>query len=89
MMLRLLVCLSTKSESNSACRAISTHGGTHRFGATKADWLRDLIMTLGSFAVSPMRALYRMGFRLNQEEKEAYIAAWRHVGCVMLHSLPI
>jgi hypothetical protein len=37
-------------------------------------------MTLGSFAVSPIYAMRRMGFYMTKEEEEAYVAAWRHIG---------
>ena len=44
------------------------------------DAIRDLLATLGSFAIAPLWSLQRMGIKLTEEEKEAYIAVWRHIG---------
>ncbi len=41
---------------------------------------RDLLATLGSFAIAPLWSLRRMGIRLTDEEEHAYIAVWRHIG---------
>lgn len=49
-------------------------------------WLiepRDLIATLGSFAIAPLWSLRRMGIVLTDEEEEAYVAVWRHIGWVV------
>ena len=41
---------------------------------------RDLIATLGSFAIAPLWSLRRMGISLTDEEEQAYVATWRHIG---------
>lgn len=44
--------------------------------------IRDMLATLGSFAIAPLWSLRRMGFRLSPEEELAYVATWRHIGYV-------
>ena len=41
---------------------------------------RDLLATLGSFAIAPLWSLRRMNIWLTDEEEEAYVAVWRHIG---------
>ena len=41
---------------------------------------RDLLATLGSFAIAPLWTLKRQGIELSREEEMAYIAVWRHIG---------
>jgi hypothetical protein len=41
---------------------------------------RDLLATLGSFAIAPLWALRRNGLSLTYEEEHAYLAVWRHIG---------
>jgi hypothetical protein len=43
----------------------------------------DLLATLGSFCVACIWSMERMGIYLCQEDKEAYITAWRHIGYYM------
>ncbi|CAD6586807.1 MAG: hypothetical protein TREMPRED_004561 [Tremellales sp. Tagirdzhanova-0007] len=40
----------------------------------------DLLATLGSFAIAPLWSLRRMKILLTEEEEEAYVAVWRHIG---------
>jgi hypothetical protein len=41
---------------------------------------RDMIATLGSFAIAPLWSLRRLGITLTDEEELAYVSAWRHIG---------
>ena len=43
----------------------------------------DLLATLCSFSVAPLASLQRMGIRPTQQEREDYIALWRHIGFYM------
>lgn len=40
----------------------------------------DLLVTLLSFSAAPLASLARMGLSLSQDEQEAYLGVWRHVG---------
>lgn len=44
--------------------------------------IRDMIATLGSFAIAPLWSLRRLGIHLNAEEELAYVSIWRHIGLV-------
>jgi hypothetical protein len=41
---------------------------------------RDMIATLGSFAIAPLWSLRRLGIHLTDEEELAYVSVWRHIG---------
>lgn len=41
---------------------------------------RDMIATLGSFAIAPLWSLRRLGITLTDEEELAYVSVWRHIG---------
>jgi hypothetical protein len=41
-----------------------------------------MLATLGSFCVAPLWSLRRLKINLTKEEELAYIALWRHIGCV-------
>jgi hypothetical protein len=43
----------------------------------------DLLATLGAFSVACMWSMERMGIYIPQEDKEAYIATWKHIGYYM------
>jgi ER-bound oxygenase mpaB/B'/Rubber oxygenase, catalytic domain len=43
----------------------------------------DLIATLGAFSVAVIWSMERMKIFISHEDKEAYIAAWRHIGYYM------
>lgn len=43
----------------------------------------DLLATLGAFSVACIWSMERMKIHISQEDKEAYIAAWRHIGYYM------
>lgn len=43
----------------------------------------DLLATLGAFSVACIWSMERMKIYISQEDKEAYIAAWRHIGYYM------
>jgi hypothetical protein len=43
---------------------------------------RDMIATLGSFAIAPLWSLRRLGIHLTDEEELAYVSVWRHIGYV-------
>ena len=43
----------------------------------------DLLATLGAFSVACMWSMERMGIFISQEDKEAYIAAWKYIGYYM------
>ena len=43
----------------------------------------DLLATLGAFSVACIWSMERMKIHISAEDKEAYIAAWRHIGCYM------
>lgn len=43
----------------------------------------DLLATLGAFSVACMWSMERMRIYISQEDKEAYISAWRHIGYYM------
>ncbi|KAN0059853.1 hypothetical protein ACQY0O_008427 [Thecaphora frezii] len=43
----------------------------------------DLLATLCSFSVAPLASLQAMGLRPSLQEREDYIALWRHVGFYM------
>lgn len=43
---------------------------------------RDMVATLGSFAIAPLWSLRRLGIHLTDEEELAYVSVWRHIGYV-------
>lgn len=43
----------------------------------------DLLATLGAFSVACIWSMERMKIYISQEDKEAYIAAWRYIGYYM------
>ncbi|PWN86524.1 hypothetical protein FA10DRAFT_224048, partial [Acaromyces ingoldii] len=43
----------------------------------------DLMATLGSFCVAPLWSLQRLGIPLSAQEREDFVALWRHVGFYM------
>lgn len=43
----------------------------------------DLLATLGAFSVACIWSMERMKIYISQEDKEAYIAAWKHIGYYM------
>lgn len=43
----------------------------------------DLLATLCSFSIAPLWSLQRMGLTPTQQERQDYIALWRHVGFYM------
>lgn len=43
----------------------------------------DLLATLGAFSVACIWSMERMNFTVSQEDREAYIAAWRYIGYFM------
>src|SRR5579859_5883161 len=43
----------------------------------------DLLATLGAFSVACIWSIERMGIYISDEDKEAYIMAWRHIGYYM------
>src|SRR5271170_7575773 len=43
----------------------------------------DLLATLGAFSVACIWSMERMGIFISEEDKEAYIAAWRYIGYYM------
>jgi hypothetical protein len=43
----------------------------------------DLLATLGAFSVACIWSMERMRIYISTEDKEAYIAAWRHIGYYM------
>jgi hypothetical protein len=40
----------------------------------------DLLATLGAFSIACIWSMERMKIHISQEDKESYIAAWRHIG---------
>jgi hypothetical protein len=43
----------------------------------------DLLATLGAFSVACIWSMERIGIYIAKEDKEAYIAAWKHIGYYM------
>ncbi|KAK0558726.1 hypothetical protein OC844_004926 [Tilletia horrida] len=43
----------------------------------------DLLATLASFSTSPLWCMGRMGHHVNPQEREDFVALWRHVGFYM------
>jgi hypothetical protein len=43
----------------------------------------DLLATLGAFSVACIWSMERMGIYIANEDKDAYIAAWKHIGYYM------
>ncbi len=43
----------------------------------------DLAATLGSFSVSPLLSLLRLGLQPTLQEREDFVALWRHIGYYM------
>lgn len=62
---RRTACQSTKSE--------------HRITESSST-ARDMLATLGAFAIAPLWSLQRQGIRLTPEEEMAHVAVWRHIG---------
>jgi hypothetical protein len=60
-------CRSIKSEYHTQCHVLIT---------------RDMLATLGSFAIAPLWSLQRQGIHLTPEEEMAHVAVWRHIGWV-------
>lgn len=57
-------------------------GACAEFRARADACAEDLFATLGSFSIAPLWSLRRMGFSLTNREQLAFLAVWRHIGCV-------